>query len=282
MTPEGKEPLEQANGATGDHQALVDESQARRLSQSLERGLKLLLAFSEGSQLFGVAELSDLVGFSRPTTHRYAITLVELGYLEQGAKRKYRLAPHAADPGTKIIRELRYALPADGALRNLRTETGHTVSMGVLDGARVLYVHRFFGHRRGQHVVDLGLRVGASIPAYCTALGKAMLANLAEDERRELVSMIHLVPEGPNSILEHYTLLAELAKMDPRAPLVSDEEFVAGARSIAISLARRGDARPLAIDVTVPSAAYTAEQLLQEIGPKLIRTAELLAQPPSK
>jgi IclR family pca regulon transcriptional regulator len=277
-----KAPPERANDATGQHHAPGEESQTARRSQSLERGLKLLLAFSEGSQLFGVAEMSDLVGFSRPTTHRYAITLVELGYLEQGAKRKYRLAPHAADPGTKIIRELRYALPADEALRDLRTETGHTVSMGVLDGARVLYVYRFFGHRRGQHAIDLGLRVGAGIPAYCTALGKAMLASLAEDERRELVSMIHLVPEGPNSILEHYTLLAELAKIDPRAPLVSDEEFVAGARSIAISIDRNNDARPIAIDVTVPSSAYTAEQLVQEVGPKLIRTAETIVLPPSK
>jgi DNA-binding IclR family transcriptional regulator len=274
-------PAQAANGAPGHQHALIaDEDKPGRLSQSLERGLKLLLAFSEGSQLLGVAEMASLVGFSRPTTHRYASTFVQLGYLEQGRRRKYRLGPRAADPGTKIVRGLRRALPADEALRDLRAKTGYTVSMGALDGTRVLYVHRFFGHRRGQHKIDLELRVGAVIPAHCTALGKAMLANLPEAERRELVTTMNLIPEGPSSTIEHSALLAELDEIDPQAPLVSDEEFIPGARSIAMPIAQPG--RPTAIDVTVPSAAYTAKQLLEEIGPKLVQAAELIAKPPAK
>ena len=266
------------DGAVGHSQPLISEDNSGRMSQSLERGLKLLLAYSEGSQLIGVAELADMVGFSRPTTHRYASTLVQLGYLEQGRRRKYRLAPRAADPGTKIIQELCQALPADERLRELRTKTGHTVSMGALDRTRVLYVHRFFGHRRGQHRIDHSLRVGAVIPAYCTALGKTMLANLPEDERRELVTTMNLIPEGPNSIIEHDTLLADLDAIDPQVPLVSDEEFIPGARSIAMPVAQQGRTPPIAIDVTVPSAAYTAALLLEEIGPKLVRAVDLIAR----
>ncbi len=274
-TGSDKRPAQKGNGAAPHPQGLDNSG---RMSQSLERGLKLLLAYSEGSQLIGVAELADLVGFSRPTTHRYASTLVRLGYLEQGRRRKYRLAPRAADPGTKIIQELHHALQADKPLRDLRTKTGHTVSMGALDRTRVLYVRRFFGHRRGQHMIDLSLRVGAVIPAYCTALGKAMLANLPENERREMVSTMDLIPEGPNSIIEHDTLLAELDAIDPQGPLVSDEEFIPGARSIAMLIARRGRTPPIAIDVTVPSAAYTATQLQEKIGPKLVRAAKLITQ----
>lgn len=280
-TDNDERPVQAANGAPGHQHALTsDGDKSGKLSTSLLRGVKLLLMFSEGSQLLGVAELADLGGFSRPTTHRYASTFVQLGYLEQGHARKYRLALRAADPGTRIIRELRYSLQADEALRDLRAKTGHTVSMGVLDNTRVLYVHRFFGHRRGQHKIDLELRVGAAIPAYCTALGKTMLANLPEDERRELVTTMNLIPEGPNSILEHDTLLAELDEIDPQAPLVSDEELIPGARSIGMPIAQRG--RPIAIDVTVPSDAYTAKQLRKEIGPKVIQAAKLIAKPPAK
>ncbi len=280
MTPDSNErPAQRGNGAARYSQALIGEDPTGRMSQSLQRGLKLLLAYSKGGQLLGVAELADLIGLSRPTTHRYASTFVQFGYLEQGYRRKYRLAPRAADPGTKIIQELRQALPADEALRGLRAKIGHTVSMGALDRTRVLYVHRFFGHRRGQHMIDLSLRVGAVIPAYCTALGKAMLANLPDDDRREMVSTMNLMPEGPNSIVEHNTLLAELDEIDPQAPLVSDEEFVSGARSIAMSIARQGRTPPIAIDVTVPSEAYTATQLLEKIGPKLVRAAKLIAKP---
>ncbi len=282
MTNSDKCPAQEGNGAAQYPQAPIGEDNSGRMSQSLERGLKLLLAYSEGSQLIGVAELADLVGFSRPTTHRYASTLVQLGYLEQGYRRKYRLAPRAADPGSKIIQELCQALPADEALRGLRAKTGYTVSMGALDRTRVLYVRRFFGHRRGQHKIDLELRVGAVIPAYCTALGKIMLANVPEDERRELVTTMDLIPEGPNSIIEHDTLLAELDEIDPQATLVSDEEFVPGARSIAIPIERQGMTQSIAIDVTVPSEAYTAAQLLEKIGPNLMRAARLIANPPAE
>ena len=282
MTTDSDEhPAQAATGAPGhQHVLAADGDKSGRLSTSLLRGIKLLLMFSEGSQLLGVAELADLADFSRPTTHRYASTFVQLGYLEQGYARKYRLALRAADPGSRIIRQLRYSLQADEPLRDLRAKTGHTVSMGVLDSTRVLYVNRFFGHRRGQYKIDLELRVGAAIPAYCTALGKAMLANLPENERRELVTTMNLVPEGPNSTIEHGALLAELDEIDPQAPLVSDEEFIPGARSIAMPIAQRG--RPTAIDVIVPSEVYTAKQLLEEIGPKLIQAAALIAKPPAK
>jgi IclR family pca regulon transcriptional regulator len=234
--------------------------------------------FSEERQVLGISEIADLAGLSRPITHRYASTFVHLGFLEQGAKRKYRLAPGAADPGAEVIREIRRALPARAVLEELRDEIGHTVSMGALDGTRVIYVHRLFGHRRGQHKIDRELRVGAYIPAYCTALGKVLLASLFDAERRQRVATIHLVPQGPRSTTVHDKLLAELDGVNLLAPLVSDEEFVVGARSIAMLLSRPDDELPMAIDVTVPSTTYTAAQLLKRIGPDLMRAANLVSE----
>lgn len=227
--------------------------------------------------MLGVSELADLTGLSRPTTQRYASTLVQLGYLEQGSARKYRLASRAADPGAEIIRELSRTLHrAHHVLEDLRDDIGYTVSMGALDGTRVLYVHRFFGHRGGQHLIDRELRTGTYVPAYCTALGKVLLASLPNTKRRARVATIHLVPQGPRSIAEHHKLLAELDGVDPRAPTVSDEEFVIGARSIAILISRATGKQPVAIDVTVPSDVYTNSQLLAQIGPKLRRAAKLI------
>jgi IclR family pca regulon transcriptional regulator len=250
-----------------------------RLSSSLQSGLTLLLTFSAEREALGIAEMSNLIGLSRPTTHRYARTLVHFGYLEQDRSRKYRLAPGAADPGTKIIREVRRGLSARAALEHLRELTGHTVSMGVLDGARVTYVHRFFGHRRGQHKIDGELRVGAHIPAYCTALGKVMLASLPEAERRERVEAIHLVPQGPRSITVQDELLAELDGVNPHAPLVSNEEFIGGGRSVAALVQRRPDELPIAIDVTMPTTACTIPRLRKEIGPLVMQAARAVERP---
>lgn len=248
-----------------------------RLSRSLEYGVAILESFSGGRQTLGIADIADIVGLGRSTTHRYAITLVALGYLEQNSKRKYRLAQHAADPGGTVIRTIRREVAARAVLEELREQTGHTVSMGVLNGARVIYVHRLLAHGVGQYGADHDLGVGAGIPAYCSALGKVMLASISDAERRELLAGIKLESHGPNTIEERDELAAELDRISTRGVVISDEELFAGSRSIAALVARPRSEHPAAIEVTVPSSVYTVEQLRKRIGPRLKRAAKLIS-----
>jgi IclR helix-turn-helix domain len=110
-----------ANGHLGNEKKVAHDGQPEtrilpqpdpRLSRSLEYGVAILECYSSDRQELGIAELADIVGISRSTTHRYAITLVELGFLEQDSKRKYRLARHAADAGSVAVGELRRQVPA--------------------------------------------------------------------------------------------------------------------------------------------------------------------------
>jgi IclR family pca regulon transcriptional regulator len=248
-----------------------------RLSRSLEYGIAILECFSREHQALGIAELADLVGISRSTTHRYAMTLVALGYLQQNDKRKYCLSRGAAGPGMAAIGAIRQQISARAVLEELRDQTGHTVSMGVLDGARVIYIYRLLGHRLGQQAIDGDLGVGANVPVYCTALGKVLLASLSDAERRELIAGLELTRHGPNSITDKKQLAVELDRIRPRELHVSDEELVPGARSIALLVPRPRSEHPLAIDVTVPSATHTVEQLISDIGPSVKRAARLIS-----
>jgi IclR family transcriptional regulator, pca regulon regulatory protein len=248
-----------------------------RLSLSIPQGFALLECFSGERQALGIFELADMVGMTKSTTHRYAATLVALGCLEQGAKRKYRLSSGAAGPGSEVIRTIRAQVRAGVALEELRNVVGYTVSMGVLHESRVVYVSRLFGHRRGQYVIDMGLCVGAEVPVYCTALGKVLLVSLSEPERRELLSGLDLVPCGPRSVTVMGKLVAELDRINVREVVVSDEEFVSGARSIAVFVPRPRSEYPVAIEVTVPSIAYTVKRLVEDIGPRLERAARLIS-----
>jgi IclR family transcriptional regulator, pca regulon regulatory protein len=248
-----------------------------RLSRSLEYGIAILESFSDERQALGIAELADIVGISRSTTHRYAITLVALGFLEQDAKRRYLLSARAAGPGRAAIGAIRAQVHSRAALEELREATGHTVSMAVLDGARLIYVHRLLGHRAGQHEIDMELGVGAIVPVHCTALGKVLLASLSDPERRELLAGLRLSRHGPKSTADRRKLAAELDRIGVREPVLSDEELVAGARSIAVLVPRPRSEHQLAIDVTVPSSAYTPQRLLHEVGPLLQRAARLIS-----
>ncbi len=248
-----------------------------RLSRSLEYGIAILESFSSQRHVLGIAEIADIVGISRSTAHRYAITLVALGYLEQDSKRKYGLSTHAAAPGSAAIGAIRRQVPARVALEELRDDTGHTVSMGVLDGARVVYIHRLLGHRPGQHAIDRDLGVGANVPVYCTALGKVLLASVSAAERRELLASLTLTRHGPNSITNKRKLAAELDRISAREVVVSNEEYVSGLRSIAVLVPRPRSEHPLAIEVSVPSSAHTVDRLVRRIGPRLKRAARLIS-----
>ncbi|HEU0250943.1 MAG TPA: IclR family transcriptional regulator [Solirubrobacteraceae bacterium] len=256
--------------------AIEDAADPRR-SRSLEYGAAILQCYSGEHLALGIADLAEVVGISRSTTHRYAMTLVALGYLEQDSKRKYRLSPRAADVGGVAIEAIRAEVGARAVLEELRDELGHTVSMGVLSGDRVVYVHRLFGHRRGQFAIDRALESGASVPVYCTALGKVLMASLSSAERERLLGELEFKPQGPNAILDRRRLAAAIGRISSGEAVLSDEEQLAGARSVAVLVPGSRGAHTFAIEVTVPAATYSPSRLVKQATPALKRAAKLIA-----
>lgn len=255
----------------------IERAADPRHSRSLEYGTAILRCYSSRHQALGIADLADIVGLSRSTAHRYAMTLVALGHLEQDSKRKYRLAARAGDSGRVAIEAIRAEVGARAVLEELRDELGHTVSMGVLCGVRVVFIHRLFGHRRGQFAVDRSLESGAGVPVYCTALGKVLLASMAAPEREQLLAELDFEQQGPKAILDRRRLTAAVERIGASEAVLSDEEQLAGARSLAVRVPGARAGYTFAIDVTVPTAAYTPSRMIKELGPRLRRAAKLIA-----
>ncbi len=258
----------------GEEPRIVAESTGR-YSHSLELALAMLECFTADRAALGIFELADLLNTSRTTAFRYATTHLALGNLHQDSKRRYCLTSGAGDPGAKIIATIKRALKARAALEGLRNQTGHTVSLGVLGHARVVFVERLYGHKPGQYEVDHDLGVGANIPLHCTALGKALLASLTSNERDRLLARIKLTRHGPNAITSKKRFAKAIEGVDPLGVVVSDEELFSGSRSIAALVPRTlryGYA--VAIDVTAPSTAFTVEQLVRGIGPLIQAAAD--------
>src|SRR5436190_3284007 len=148
-------------------------------SQSLERGLAILSAFKAGTPELGISELARGLGLTRSTSHRYVATLARLGYLQQNpSTRKYRLGPRVVDLGLSAINSMELREISAPHLQQLSDETGHTVNMAILDGSDIVYIERCRTSGPGQREIDLALHVGSRLPAYCTSMGKVLLANL--------------------------------------------------------------------------------------------------------
>jgi DNA-binding IclR family transcriptional regulator len=246
-----------------------------KYSRSLEFGLAIVGCFMVERSVLGIAELADMVKVSRSTTHRYAMTLVELGCLEQDRKRRYRLARGITNAGATFIDTLRLETPAARkVLEDLRDETGHTVSMGVLDGTRVLYIHRLFAHGAGQYEADLGLDAGAFVPAYCTAIGKTLLASLSAPDRREAIAGLKLKSRGPNTITKKRVLTEELLATHRTGIAVCDEEQARGVRSIAATITQPGRSRLMAVSVSVPAKSMSVARMTTKLGPHVLAAVE--------
>ncbi|MGD1058934.1 MAG: IclR family transcriptional regulator [Solirubrobacteraceae bacterium] len=248
-----------------------------RYSQSLERGLAILRCFTPERPVLGIADIADGLGMSRSTTHRYVITLVALGYLEQGTSRKYRLGLKVTDLGMAALNSTGLREHAHEYLEELRQRTSYTASLAVLDGADILYVDRVQSFRRGQSKIDLGLHPGSRLPAYCTATGKLLLANLPEDEQREILASIKLTKRGPNTITSKEALRGELDAVLDEEFAVNDEELVVGLYAIATPV--RNDAREVvaALNLAADASMISLSELVDALTPHLISTADRIS-----
>jgi IclR family pca regulon transcriptional regulator len=248
-----------------------------RFSSSLRAGLAILNCFSAEQPVLGIANLADELSMSRSTTHRYASTLVALGYLEQDQARRYRLAPRVVDVGMSVLDSMALRGKAREYLRELREQTGRTVSLAVLDGGDVRYVDRLRGWRRGQHAVDLDLGVGARVPANCSAMGKVLLANLPDRERERLIGELELARCGPKSITSKRALRVELEQVRENGLAVGDEELAPGVRTLAAPVVGPEDEVVAAIGIPVPADAFTREELIEVLAEPLRAAASRLS-----
>ena len=248
-----------------------------RYSQSLERGLAILGCFTPQRPVLGIADIADELGMSRSTTHRYVITLVALGYLEQGASRKYRLGLKVTDLGMSALNSTGLREHAHPYLEELRQRTSYTASLAVLEGTEILYVDRARSFRRGQNQVDLGIGLGSRLPAHCTAMGKLLLANLPEDEQSDLLATMKLTKPGPNTITSKKALRDELDQIHEENFAVDDQELAAELHSIAAPV--RNDAREVvaAVSLEADISMITLAELVDALSPHLVSTADRIS-----
>jgi IclR family transcriptional regulator, pca regulon regulatory protein len=239
-------------------------------SQSLERGLAILSAFRSGRPLIGVSELGREIGLSRSTTHRYVATLAALGYLQQDpATKKYRLGPRVLDLGFSAINSMELREVAAPHLQELSDATGFTVNMAILDGLDIVYVERSRSSRTGQREIDLNLHVGSRLPAYCTSLGKVLLAFLEDGAQKEALAHIDFARRGPNTLTSRPAFLLELKRVREDGFAINNEELAYGLRSIAAPILSRDGVAAAAINLAVHSSMVSMEDLVARLSPPL-------------
>ena len=236
-----------------------DGESSAAFSQSLERGLTILSSFTEHNPVLGIADLARAVGLNKSTTHRYVATLAKLGYVQQDPETKrYSLGPRVVDLGFAAINSMEITRVAGGYLQALSDETGYTVSMSVLDGPDIVYVDRRRSGRASNFAMGLHLHVGSRLPAYCTSMGKVLLAFCDPAELRALLDRTDLARRGPKTITAREQLMAALARVRHTGIAVNDEELAAGLRSVAAPVRDRTGRVVAAVNIAIHLTVWNA------------------------
>jgi IclR family acetate operon transcriptional repressor len=149
-------------------------------TQTLDRALSVLFQVSaSGSRGLSLAECTAILEYSKPTTFRILRNLQARGMLtHNGDRRIYTLGPTVLRLGMGYLESLDQRREALPTMRRLGAETGETIHLGILDGGGVVYIEKVDSPQS----VRMFSRIGLTMPAHSTGIGKAILAYLPGDD----------------------------------------------------------------------------------------------------
>lgn len=198
---------------------------------SLARGLAVIRAFG-GRPAGGssIAELSLRTGIPRSAVRRCLHTLSKLGYVATEGRR-YSLRPRVLSLGAAYASSTTLTTAAQRFLDQVSGAVRESCSLSVLDEGEILYLIRSATSAR---IMSVDLRPGSRLPAYCTSMGRVLLAHLPPPELRAYLQRTRLVAHTDKTITTRDRLLQALEAVRKNGYAVVDQELELGLRSIAV------------------------------------------------
>jgi IclR family KDG regulon transcriptional repressor len=207
------------------------DDRARGGVQSIGRAFAILEEIAKNRDGIGLAELSKRVGLHNSTTFHLVRTMVSLGYVRQlKDSKRYRIGRPLFALAANALDEIEMMSLATPVLEELSRETGESAHFSVRMGDAVVVLAR----TSGPGAFQLSDRVGVVRPAYCTALGKIMLAALTDEQLESYVERTELAPQTPNTITSPERLRSDVAEVRRTGMAIDDGEFDSELRCVAL------------------------------------------------
>jgi IclR family KDG regulon transcriptional repressor len=176
-----------------------------RYVQTLERALDILEVLARTEESLGVTEIGNKIGLHKSTVHRILQTLCYRGYVEKEKEReRYRLGVKIVELGIRFFNDLEIRKVAANFLSLLAKSFDEVVHLVLLDDGEVVYIDK----RESSQLVSLHSKVGRRAPMHCTAVGKAILSTLPEEEVRHILKtkgmpgFTHMTITDPDRLIE--------------------------------------------------------------------------------
>lgn len=242
----------------------------RDIMSGLAKGLAVIETFTADHPRRSISSAAAASGLDRATTRRCLLTLAQRGYADYDGK-YFTLTPRVLRLGVGSLAAMPLPRLVQPLLDQLSERIGESTSVSILDGNEIVYIARAAQRK----VMSIGLMPGSRLPAYCTSMGRVMLAALPAAEARAMLgdalpARTHLTTTDADAIM------AELEKVRASGYAAVDQEVELGLRSVAVPLTNMHGRTVAAINVGAAATQSSLGAFVDAFLPALKETqAEL-------
>ena len=240
---------------------------------SLARGLAVIRGFTQQRGRLTIAQLAQRTGIPRAAARRCLYTLAKLGYVATEDGRTYALRPRILALGHAYLSSTPLATAVQPLLDQLSSELHESSSMAVLEADEILYIARSSTTTR---LMSIDLGIGSRLPAYCTSMGRALLAGLSPADLDAYLSRAKLTKLTSRTVSEPAELKTVLNAVRRAGFAIVDQELEIGLRSIAVPVTDPSGKVVAAINVGTQSSRVSVAEMEQKFLPRLQAAAREL------
>ena len=240
----------------------------RDFSESLARGMQIIATFGSDAPSLTLSDVARRVDLPRATARRSLLTLAQLGYIREDG-RLFSLTPRVLELASAYLS----ASPAAGVLQpcceRLAAEYNATFSVAALEGDYAVMVAYATPRRMYMETAGVGLR----LPAFCSAVGRVLLAGLSQIERDRYLNQLKPKAITERTVTNKTRLRSILDEVASDGFAIAEEEAELGFRSLAVPVRRAGGAVAFALNTGMHVDRNALDSLEVTYLPRLLAAA---------
>ena len=240
---------------------------------SLARGLTVIQAFTQKKRQLTISQLSVKTGLSRAAVRRCLYTLAKLGFAGSDDGRHFYLGPRILALGYSYIASMPLATAAQPVLERVSHELHESCSISTLDRSDIIYVARANVTR----IMSIDLGVGSRLPAFCTSMGRILLATLPEEALEAYLTQTELKRFTERTITAVEKLRQVLRLVSRNGYSIVDQELELGLRSMAVPIQNPNGKIVAALNVGAHAQRVSIQEMQSKFLPRLRAAAQELS-----
>lgn len=246
----------------------------RYFINSVARGFKLLEKLAEAGKPLTLSQVAEAMQMTLPTAYRFLYTLQAIDMIEKEPDRKaYRITPKVLKLGYGVFKSSELWNTAHPHLVRANQKYGETFNLAILERDQILYIDRI----KTQSILTINLEIGSKLPAYCTSMGRVLLAWLPLKNAREILRLSPREKHTERTVTKIKELEAILAKVRMDGFAVNDGELAPELYSAAAPVLNREGEAVAALNMAVNAARHDKSYMQQVMVPAVVQCAERIS-----